>query len=759
MVCQTGYSVVNGTCVNCSIPNCLQCSQAGICSSCLGNFVLANSGTLCQVCLNPCASCGTNGICLTCIFPYSVNPNTNGQCYTCTDYRCTNCNFPNVNFCNACIPGFNVTSGGTCANSCPQQECQSCSTTNSSQCSSCIPGYYVDQNSAQCTLCAYAPRCMTCVANQPTICIKCANGFYLNSNSSCSACPLFCATCSSATTCITLLSPIGNAITTVNGQSVLGVCDPGCYSCSQTNPSSCTVCIPGFYLTTIGTNNANLGVCTPCTNTQCMYCSTTNPNTCLSCFAGAFLSNGACTSCNFPCVTCNNGSASSCTSCPSGYVLYANSTCAQISSNSTCGQNCGTCTQASSSASPACINCLAGFVLAGGYCVMCPNACSVCSLNQNTLSNNQPTCTACNVGYYLNTQSSQCQSCSTGCGACYNSTICLTCLTGYSLTSTYYCNVNCAYPCATCSAGNAFQCTTCVNGFTFESNNNTCSSNVNTCNSGSNCTVCPFGYNLLTNGNSQTCVACDTNSKCARCNPSSTSTCTSCMYGYYLNKGICNACGTGCSNCLDSNTCFRCFPGYLALLPATLVTGSSTSPLLTQVNVQNNIIYQPVTCVICTSPCVTCISSPTSCLSCKGNYTLVGTACVSNFNFGSTVVLSTTPSNFVQNYYNFLVQISNAVGQQINTITVSSIQYGSATVNFAVSTTNAFGSPAAQTQQTNLQNAIASNQTIAGMQVSSSTMVLNGAPTPDNNNSNNSNTTLIIAIVVPIASLSTFLFI
>lgn len=75
--------------------------------------MLASGNTICQVCLNPCATCSSNNVCLTCLFPYSTNPNNNGQCYSCADYRCTNCNFPQVNFCTACISGY-VASGGSC---------------------------------------------------------------------------------------------------------------------------------------------------------------------------------------------------------------------------------------------------------------------------------------------------------------------------------------------------------------------------------------------------------------------------------------------------------------------------------------------------------------------------------------------------------------------------------------------------------------------------------------------------------------------
>lgn len=630
----------------------------------------------------------------------------------------------------------------------------SCSKSNNTQCNVCIPGYYVDQTTAQCSSCAFAPRCFYCVPNQPTVCIICAPGFYLNSNSTCSACPLFCQTCTSATVCLTLFTPIGYTIVVANNQSVLGVCDPGCYQCSSIIPSSCTVCIPGFYLSTIP-SNGNLGVCVPC-STNCYYCATNAPTTCTACFAGAYLvtANNTCVSCVFPCITCTSGTPTSCTSCPSGYVLFANFTCSQLSTNtnSTCGQNCGTCIQTLNS-NPICINCLAGFVLANGLCVLCPNACSVCTLNQNTLTNNQPVCTACNIGYYLNTQSLLCQSCAAGCGACFNSTICQSCLNGYSLTSTYQCVMRCVYPCSTCPATNASQCNSCVSGFTYSSSIKGCVSNVNTCNNGSSCTVCPFGYNLLTQGSSQTCVICDAASNCARCSPTNRAQCTSCLYGTYLNNGLCQTCSVGCSICLGGNTCFRCYNGYVALLPATLVTGSSNSPLLVNEVGTNNIVFQPITCVQCVSPCVNCISSSSSCLSCITGYTILGTQCVSNYNFGATVVFSTNPTNFVQNYYNLLANISATVGQQINTIAVISIQYGSATVSFIVSTPNAEGSSAAATQQTNLQNLFVNNQTVAGLPVSTSTVVVNGGTSSSSSSSSSTNTTLILAIVIPIAAL------
>lgn len=130
---------------------------------------------------------------------------------------------------------------------------------------------------------------------------------------------------------------------------------------------------------------------------------------------------------------------------------------------------------------------------------------------------------------------------------------------------------------------------------------------------------------------------------------------------------------------------------------------------------------------------------------------------MSNFNFGSTIVFDTNAGGFVQNYYNLLVQTSNSVGQTVNTIFVNSIVYGSATVNFVISTPNAYASSAAGTQQTNL-NSFLQSKTIAGMSVLKANYVLNGAPS-DTSESSTSNTILIIVIVVPIAALSNCLVI
>lgn len=241
--------------------------------------------------------------------------------------------------------------------------------------------------------------------------------------------------------------------------------------------------------------------------------------------------------------------------------------------NSTCGQNCATCLTLSGQAT--CTNCLPGYVLsASNQCIPCMTNCSVCTLNKNTQTNNQPVCIGCSIGYYLNPLSGQCTNCGMYCAGCFNSTVCVTCLPGYSITSNYQCIVRCIYPCTTCSSTNQASCNSCQAGFTLNTNNNTCTP---TCTSSSTtCSICPLGSSINVVNSVQTCVSCTASSACARCDSTNPSVCISCAFGLYLsNSSTCVACSTGCSNCINLNTCFRCMIGYVAVLPASLVTGAS----------------------------------------------------------------------------------------------------------------------------------------------------------------------------------------
>jgi len=165
-----------------------------------------------------------------------------------------------------------------------------------------------------------------------------------------------------------------------------------------------------------------------------------------------------------------------------------------------------------------------------------------------------------------------------------------------------------------------------------------------------------------------------------------------------------------------------------------------------------NIIYQPVTCLACASPCASCVNSPTTCLNCTSGFVLSGTTCVGQFYLTVSVTFTTqnNDSNFFNTNYNqIMTQLATAAQVNINAIVVTSIVYASVILNANVTTTNNPSSSLFTTMQTNVQSYF-TNLNITGLTVASNTIV-NPNP-PSNNSGSSSNTTLIVAIVVPIVS-------
>ena len=183
---------------------------------------------------------------------------------------------------------------------------------------------------------------MACSGSNPWTCTACSTGFFLyvdQNNSYCQPCPSYCISCSSATTCI-YAAFSGYTLMTVNGSTVLGVCDPGCFQCASSNPASCSVCLPGYYIPST-TAVSGVFTCLTC-NATCQYCQQNKPNVCLSCYPGAIYNNSTqtCTSCPTNCLACSRQNSSViCTSCPTGYTMNLNSTGCISTSNTSCGQN------------------------------------------------------------------------------------------------------------------------------------------------------------------------------------------------------------------------------------------------------------------------------------------------------------------------------------------------------------------------------------------------------------------------------------
>ena len=200
----------------------------------------------------------------------------------------------------------------------------------------------------------------------------------------------------------------------------------------------------------------------------------------------------------------------------------------------------------------------------------------------------------------------------------------------------------------------------------------------------------------------QRCILC--NGICYRCQMFNLSSCTACYPGTYLSNNACLQCPNGCFDCVSPTTCLICNPGFVP----SIVTSN----------------VQPVVCLACLSPCQTCSISVSLCLSCVINYTLVGTQCVSSFNFQIITVLNAPASTFNKNYLSFLNTVANAIQSSINVVTVLSIVYGSVTVTMLASSNYTPGSQAAISQQNNLQ--VALSGTVAGMQVTSTVIATNG---------------------------------
>lgn len=268
--------------------------------------------------------------------------------------------------------------------------------------------------------------------------------------------------------------PFGvSLIETAIGVNQPAACDFGCYLCSNSDPSRCSICLYGYYL------NSQY-ICTPCTySSRCLSCQASSPSTCLTCFQGSFLaSNNTCISCAYPCLTCSNNNANSCSSCPQTYVLItANGTCMLASSlkqntNISPIMNCAN--QQLTGTTVTCSLCMQGYALTPSGCAPCISGCQVC----NPSALNQ--CVVCAAGYMLNSTNLCVKSstCPVGCTAC-TTFGCTACLDNMFLNSAFQCQYICLPPCSTCSALNPYLCTSCLYGYTLT--NGQCTPN-NQCN-------------------------------------------------------------------------------------------------------------------------------------------------------------------------------------------------------------------------------------------------------------------------------------
>lgn len=161
------------------------------------------------------------------------------------------------------------------------------------------------------------------------------------------------------------------------------------------------------------------------------------------------------------------------------------------------------------------------------------------------------------------------------------------------------------------------------------------------------------------------------------------------------------------------------------------------------------------------------MGSSISCSSCPNGFSLVGTVCISHFNYVLSLIFDTTLPLFQSNYLTFLGQVSTAVGVKLSDLAVNSIVSGSVVVNLAITSYSNPGSAGAITSENNL-NSLLQTGSLGNMNLNSFSLATVGG---DNNITNSSSpspspsseesglstgTILILAIVIPVGTISNY---
>ncbi|KAL7717563.1 Protein serine/threonine kinase [Entamoeba marina] len=653
--------LVNGECKTCSEAksNCKTCSgtfESPICDLCSIGYYPDSSGD-CVSCNSDCGDEGcvpTNGycvncadstkvlvdgdclsledahcsnisdnICIECKSGYELILNECREIVTCTigttklsDGSCVNdenCNSYSGTTCTTCEDGYSINSDGICA-TCEDEikHCSYCieSTSGSEVCGICRNGYYPSKT---CHLCSTITGCISCESSVPDgddsiiECTECDNGYYLD-NKRCTEIE----NCQQSTgTQCTLCDD--NYILS-NGECIYYTQQNGCTSASS---NYCTSCSSSYYLdqSTSICEYCSISLCSTCNTTgYCVECSDgytlissitcgectftgcsecyTTINKCQTCNDYYYMLNEECTICNNKYPNCSKCNETTCSECKSGYYLDSNTChlCSEIEGCSLC------------STSKTCTQCSDGYYLTNGICKLCSNDINNCDSCSSII-----TCTYCSSGYYL--ESNTCKVCSTisGCEYCYGDRkeciycqdyyqnitnsdgeleckscteldsnckscdvngYCIECKSIYTLNNNGEC-VLCTSSfgnCSTCSQ-TSYECTNCINdGYII--NGDKCQSCLSltddkctSCTSSTKCTGCSDGYYL----NNSECIDCTTISNCEECN-SITGECTLCSNDYYpLNNG-CDSCSNfdNCNTCSQtSNECTECDNGFI----------------------------------------------------------------------------------------------------------------------------------------------------------------------------------------------------
>ncbi|KAL4502402.1 hypothetical protein ABPG72_011989 [Tetrahymena utriculariae] len=585
------------------------CSQNGICihnfCQCLATYI----GLYCQ------KSCGSlqwydavNNVCVDqCPQGFYGDVSKNRQCSQCQKVNCL----------DDCPKGQYRIQGQTQCIQCPYQ-CSAC--TSASFCTECKLGFVMNNTDNQCYCQAgstFDPKTQKC--------ISCSSNQYFDTNSGCSPCDPSCKTCQNqATQCTSCQAPKVFYQFTCNNQCSPGYyadqfymcqpCSSNCMTCKTTS-TTCVTCNDTFQLQQDNT----------CACVNQVYDPQTNK--CISCAPNQVYDpvQQKCSDCNPSCSTCKDASnLNTCTSCPTGQVLY-NGNCQNTcppqyysDQNQTC-QPCST-------------NCKT--------CINNSNTCTSCPDNTFTLQNNQCVC----LNSFYDSLHNTCLYCNPTCQTCQD--------------------INNLNICTSCPAVKILYNQTCIDqcpDMTYLSNNKClpCNSNCKTCAvQDTQCTSC---YSPLT------IVGTSCQCQIGNYNPN-TKTCIQCSQNQFYDSVNyqCVNCDTSCLTCQDINNlniCTSCLAGKILYNQACI----DSCPDQTYLSNSN--------CLPCNSNCKTCVVSDTQCTSCYSPFTVVGTSCqclIGNYNPNTKTCIQCSQNQLYDNVHYLCIScdLSCLTCQDINNLNI-----------------------------------------------------------------------------------------
>ncbi|CAD2216096.1 hypothetical protein, conserved [Angomonas deanei] len=151
--CVSGYQLLSGSCILCTVPNCQSCSAVNVCGTCSTGF--EKNGN--NVCVKPVANCKTltdAGICTECNGGFTLVGNA---CLECNVPNCDKCEIA-ANDCSQCKVNY-ILQQKKCI-TCNVPQCRECSDTD--VCAACEDGYgVVDGKCEPCKI----EGCLVCTYN------------------------------------------------------------------------------------------------------------------------------------------------------------------------------------------------------------------------------------------------------------------------------------------------------------------------------------------------------------------------------------------------------------------------------------------------------------------------------------------------------------------------------------------------------------------------------------------------------------------